>query len=317
MLKASAFFAAILLLAVEARAQEVPATEPTYEQKVEAAKLADEGLALFQASDFAGAVVKFEAAGRIVLAPTILLQHGRALERLGRWVEAIAKYRAVAEAEIKVTTPWQQRSAKAEGARELERLGPRLPKIRIVVTPPGPPPTLEVDGREGDIPLAGELPLDPGDHVLEARRADGSDARRSVAAEADRTTTIELVLTRAQPATTNSKGMHPLALAGWIGVGVSGLCLLVGVSTGNPALVLKGNLEANCPDRQCAPPGHANVEVYDALRWTSGITLVSGAIIAGGAVTAILLAPSPETAALGAPAISIGPGSAALKWSLP
>ncbi|MBL9024284.1 MAG: hypothetical protein JNL21_18970 [Myxococcales bacterium] len=315
MLKAFAFVTVMLLFAAEARAQEVQASEPTYEQKVEAAKLADEGLVLFQGNDFAGAVVKFEAAEKIVPAPTIMLQHGRALERLGRWVEAVGKYRAVADAEIKPTTPWQQRNAKAEGARELDRLGPRVPKIRIVVTPPGAPPALQVDGRDVEIPLTGELVLDPGEHVIEGRRKDGSQARRSIVAAADKTTTLELELTQPRAAGADeAPGMHPIALAGWIGVGVSGLCLLAAVGTGVPALVLKGGLSDKCPSRQCAPSEHGDVETYDALRWTAGVTLISGALIAGGAVAAIMLAPKPADAQTGVPTISVGPGSARLEW---
>lgn len=318
MVRALVFSTVLLVASAEAMAQEVRSEEPTYDQKVEAAKLADEGLVLYQKEDFAGAVVKFEAAENIVPAPTIMLQHGRALERLGRWVEAVGKYRTVAEAEIKPTTPWQQRNAKVEGARELDRLGPRLPKIRIVVSPPGEAPTLKVDGRDFQIPLTGDFPLDPGNHVVEARRRDGSEARRSIIAEADKTSTVELVLAVPRAAAPSEEpGMHPIELAGWIGVGVSGLCLLVATSTGIPALVFKGDLTDKCPDGRCAPSEHGDVGTYDALRWTSGITLVSGAIIAGGAVAAIMLAPKQGTAEAAMPTISVGPGHARLEWSLP
>lgn len=318
MLRAFAFTVAVLVASREAAAQEVPAEEATYEQKLEAAKLADEGLVLYQKGDFAGAVVKFEAAESKVRAPTIMLQHGRALERLGRWVEAVAKYRAVAEAVIKPTTPWQQRNAKVEGANELDRLGPRLPKIRLLVTPAGAAPALKVDGRDFEIPLTGDFPLDPGEHVVEARRPDGSEARRSITAQADKTSTVELALALPRaPAPAEEPGMHPIALAGWIGVGVSGLCLLVAAGTGIPAVALKGDLTDSCPDGRCAPAQHGDVSTYDALRWTSGITLVSGAVIAGGAVAAIMLAPKPGKTESAVPTVSVGPAHARLEWRLP
>ena len=305
----------------EARAQDDgPAgEEPSYADKAEAARLADQGMVLYQKEDFAGAVAKFEAAEKIVGAPTIMLQHGRSLERLGRWVEAVGKYRTVADVELKITATWQQKGAKAEAVRELERLGPRLPKIRIVVSPPGAAPALKVDGRDFTLPVTGDFPVDPGEHVVEGSRPDGSTARKTVTAEADRTTTVQLVLSGTKPEAPAPEpaGMHPIELAGWVGVGVSGLCLLVAVGTGVPAIMLNGSLDESCPNGRCQPSDHGDVSTYDALRWTAGITLVSGALIAGGAVAAIMLAPKGEKQAAQLPLIRVGPTSASLEWKLP
>src|SRR5688500_18279685 len=129
------FTAAIVGWAALAAAQDA---EPSYEDKTKAAQLADQGMNFYQQGDYTSAAQRFAEAETIVAAPTIMLQHGRSLERLGRWVEAVEKYRAVAEAELKPNASWQQRGAKAEGARELEQLGPRLPKIRLVIVPAGP-----------------------------------------------------------------------------------------------------------------------------------------------------------------------------------
>jgi len=317
-------FGVILLLLValfpgQGRAQTGdPAAEPSYAEKAEAARLADQGMVLYQKEDFAGAVAKFEAAEKIVAAPTIMLQHGRSLERLGRWVEAVGRYRRVADADLKITASWQQKTAKAEGARELERLGPRLPKVRIVVSPPGPAPQLKVDGRDFVLPVTGDFPVDPGEHVVEGTRPDGSSARRTVTAEADKTSTVELVLSTARPAAApEPTSMHPIELAGWVGIGVSGLCLLIATGTGVPAIVLRGDLDESCPDGRCGPSEHGSVSTYDALRWTAGVTLVSGALIAAGGVAAVNLAPKGEKQAAGMPAVRVGPASASLEWRLP
>jgi hypothetical protein len=308
----------ILVSAPPAAAQDGSAAEPSYEDKAKAAKLADEGMGFYQQGDFTAAAQRFAEAEKIVSAPTIMLQHGRALERLGQWVDAVAKYRAVAEAELKATSSFQQRAAKAEGARELERLGPRLPKIRLVISPAGPAPDLTVDGRKFVIPLTGDFPVDPGEHVIEARRADGSLARRSVTAVAEKTSTVELVLgeepTRAP---VEEPGMHPIALAGWIGIGVGGACLLIATATGIPAIVMKDDLSEKCPNDRCAPPEHDSVGTYDALRWTAGVTLVAGALIAGAGVAGVLLAPKNERATGAESArLLLGPTGAAVEWRL-
>ena len=66
--------------------------ELTFAEKAEAAKLADEGMFFFNRGEFTQAVEKFEQAEAIVAAPTIVLAHGRALEKLGRWVLALSKF---------------------------------------------------------------------------------------------------------------------------------------------------------------------------------------------------------------------------------
>jgi hypothetical protein len=316
----AAVVAALVSLA-EARAQtgDKGSSELTIEQRATAARLADEGMALFDKEDFTGAVDRFEKAGEIVRIPTILLQHGRALERLGRWVQAVEKFREVAAAPITATTPWQHRSAKVEGEKELARLEPKIPRLRFLIGPPSPDPTeITIDGRGIGAVGTSSVPVDPGDHVVEAKRPDGTFARVTVTAKPEAVALVELELERPAPtsqATPEDRGMHPIELAGWIAIGVGGASALLGTATGIAAITLAEDLDERCPDRRCAPPVHEDVGTYDALRWTSGVTLFAGIAIAGGGVAAVLLSPEPARDVVFRP--WVGPNVAGVEVVLP
>ncbi len=307
-----------LLAPAAALAQDAaPRGEPSQEAKADAARLADEGMLLYLKGDFTAAAERFAAAEKLVPAPTIVLQHARSLERLGRWVLAVEKYRVVAAAEIKPTTPWQQRSAKADGARELAELEPRLPRLRLLIAPAGAPATISLDGAVIEIPVSGDLAVDPGSHVVEAQRPDGTEARLTVTAPANKTTTVELHLRKPVPRTTVSEDppMHPLRIAGWTGVAIGAASLFVAIGTGAPAIVLRGELDDKCPKGDCSKAEFDDVDRYDALRWTAGVTLVAGAVIAGAGVAAIMLAP-PDDQAVSADLL-LGPSSATLRVVIP
>ena len=103
------------------------------------------------------------------------------------------------------------------------------------------------------------------------------------------------------------------ALQGGAGASTAG----GGTATGIPAIVMKDDLSEKCPGGRCGPSEHDAVGTYDGLRWTAGVSLIAGALIAGGGVAAVLLAPEnkPTTGAESA-RVLLGPTGASVEWRL-
>src|SRR4051812_4084136 len=84
---ASAVVIALALLAAPARAQSLDDST-----RSAARGLGEEGIALFDRGDYAGALARFERAEAVVRMPTLSLRAAWCLEKLGRLVEAAERY---------------------------------------------------------------------------------------------------------------------------------------------------------------------------------------------------------------------------------
>jgi hypothetical protein len=268
-------------------------TEPTDAERKEAKALANEGLALFGKGDYTGAVERLGRAEALVPLPTITLQRARALERLGRWVEAKGAFGIVVATDLPKTAPPVHKKAVADARKELSELEPRVPRLTVILQPAmRPDDTITIDGRLVTDPQEPYFELDPGEHVVDVARTDGGHARSTVTLAASEKRTIELSFAtpapKAPPPPSPSPGMPMLEIAGWIGVGVGGAALVVATATGVPAIGLAGDLEARCPNDRCPASAYDDLSEYDALRWTAGVTLIAGVLLAGAGSAAVL-----------------------------
>jgi hypothetical protein len=266
-----------------ARAQPT-APQPSQAARLEAKALADEGLALVGKGDLTTAVDRFARAEALVPLPTIALHRARALERLGRWVEARAAYQKVLSMPARPNAPFVHKQAVADAKKELATLEPRIPQLTIVVSPPKIlDVSVTINGRPEIDPQEPFFRLDPGEHVVEVQRSDGIQARRTVSMAAGERRTLEIAAAQPAPLPTAppDKGMPILEVLGWIGVGVGGAALVVAASTGIPAIGLRDELVTRCPNDVCPPDAYDDLSRYDALRWTSGVHLIAGVVLAG------------------------------------
>lgn len=276
--------ATLLCAAVGGAASAQPAGGPTSQAtRLEAKALADEGLALFEKGDLTNAVDRLARAEELVPLPTITLQRARALQRLGRWVEARAAYDKAAKMPLKPTSPFVHRQAISDARKELAALEPRIPQLTIVVSPPS---TLDVsvtiDGRAVIDPQEPFFRVDPGEHVVEVRRADGISAKRTLSISDGEKRTLEIAA--AKPPVLGEpprKSMPLLEVVGWVGVGVGGAALIVSAATGIPAIQLRDDLISRCPGDVCPPEAYDDLSRYDALRWAAGVHLIAGVVLAG------------------------------------
>ncbi len=320
--------ASVLLLAgvcVVARpAGAAPVTDPrqlSLEQRALVERLANEGATLFAQGDFASALLRFEEAEKTIRIPTITLERGRSLERLGRWVDASSAYEQAASHELAAAAPLQHKIAQQEAQKALAEIAPRIPKLTVKVKD-GRKAEVLVDGRLVGAVSPDPILIDPGSHVVEVKGARGESARKEVQMAVGATTAIELSLLTLEEQEllrrgASEDGPSVFAISAYAGFALSGACLVVGIGTGVPALSLKSDLEERCADGRCEEEAWPDVDEYDALRWTSGVMLIGGALIGGGAVAALLLDPEAQPKKTASVSPLLGPGFVGLRGVFP
>lgn len=301
--------------------QAAPVKDPrelSQEQKAAVERLANEGATLFQQGDFASALKKFELAEEVVRIPTITLERGRSLERLGRWVEASTTYEAAATAEILPNASFQHAIARQDAAKALAEIAPKIPKLKITVKN-AKTAEIFVDGRSMGPLKSDPLLVDPGKHVVEARGAGGATATQSVDLSVGASESLELTLkVPVDPNAADSSGSPSvMSILGWTGVGTGGALLIVSLGTGVSAIMAKSDLEARCPAGRCTEETWSDVDRYDALRWTAGISLFAGVAFAGAGVALVLLDPGDTSENHASIEPFIAPGFAGVRGSFP
>ncbi|MBK6514845.1 MAG: hypothetical protein IPM79_24605 [Polyangiaceae bacterium] len=283
---------ALLLGSVTTTGRAQPASpQLSTEERARALTLADEGARLFDQGDFNGAREKFEQAEAIVAIPPFSFQRARALERLGRWNEALQLYQKVGASELPKDVPMPHQLAKRDAQKAAEQLAPKVPRLAVTVAK-GEPAEVYIDGRRlGEAGTYAYL-VDPGEHVIEARGLGGLVGRRTITINASDALTVELTLAPAEePKLKGQKGPSVWTILGYVGMGVGGASLVASAATGIPAITMSSELDVACPNGRCPASEFDTVDTYDALRWTAGATLIAGLVIAGAGVTSFLLAP--------------------------
>jgi hypothetical protein len=133
-----------------------------------ARSLAREGFDALKKGDFATAEDRFRRADELVHAPTLVVDHARALVGLGRLVEAHERYSLVIREGVAADAagPWKR--AHADAQQEIEDVKGRLAWLTVKVVGPEQP-ELSVDGKP--IPSAAigvRRATDPGDRQIVA-----------------------------------------------------------------------------------------------------------------------------------------------------
>ena len=158
---------ALALLGTPLAASAAPPEDGT---KDAARKIAQEGLDLYDGGKYQEALDRFVRAEALVHAPTMLLMAARALQKLGRLVEAADKYSAASQMLLDATASEAFRQAVADAIKERAALMARIPSVVVKVeAPPGAAVAVSIDGEV--IPttmLDQKRYMDPGEHTLSA-----------------------------------------------------------------------------------------------------------------------------------------------------
>ena len=277
-----------------------------------ARELGENAVTAYQAGEFAKAYDLFKRAHAIVGLTTTGLYMARCLVTLNRFVEASERYVEVTRMPLPPDAQEIHAEAKTTAAEEREDLLPRIPKLLVKLSGADlEGVVVTLDGIAVPPALLGvERPVDPGDHVVVASRETPLKEERVTLAEGEsRTIVLNLGAAALPPppppppppgevAAADGSLLHTL---GWVAIGVGGAGLVVGAITGGLALDKRSSLEKACPNKQCTPQNHGDVDSYQTLRIVSGVGLIAGGALAAAGIVLLIVAPSAAE-----PAVSLG-----------
>jgi hypothetical protein len=319
---AGALFAVVAWLSVPA-AYGQPVDDAT---RGAARAMGQEGLDAYDAGKYDAAVEKLGAAFDVIQVPTLGLWLARALVKTGKLVEASERYGEVTRLKLQ---PGQQedvqKRAQADAAQERTALQPRVPTLRVKIEG-AEPKAVEVTVEGVMVPtplLAAPRPTNPGKRVVrgklgavvvteEATLAEGESRTVILKFGAEPTPPAEPASAKVELQPPADPGAAPGSgqrIAGYVGLGVGGVGLVLGTVVGLVAAGKKKDLEAEgCLDTHCYPTQQSDVDSYNSMRTVSTVGFIVGGVGIAAGVTLLLTAPSRREGV----ALWLGPSSAGL-----
>jgi hypothetical protein len=277
--------------------------EPNEVDRATARALALEGHQALTKKDYGTAADRFGRADALVHAPTLVVDWARALQGLGRFVEAHEKYELVLREGLDASAPKSWVRAVEDAKKELEALKPRLGWVTVVLIEPRHA-TVTIDGAT--IPPAAvgvKRAADPGFPEV-AVSADGYEPfTQTVTVGPGEEKSIEVSLrklpdaprvAKSRPAATPPKeSLGTRRVLTYVALGVGGASFVAGGVTGALFLGERADLIDECrADGKCPPGSQSKVNAYNTFGYVSGVTLAVG--VAGlGAGLALLLTEPP------------------------
>jgi hypothetical protein len=244
---------------------------------------------LYEQGRYAEAYERFALADRMAHSVVFVLYMARCERNLGKLLAARELFeRARSEEQPAGATP-PMVEAKGEAARELEALARRIPSIAVDVGGPRAGLRVTVDGNPVEPGAA--VPVDPGEHTIEARAASGATTSRRVRfEEGSGLTRIALVLANAPPKSADeARPKRGSAIPGIVVLGFGAAGVAMGAITGAMAASKAAAIKSHCLESggalHCLPTDAQAASTVDALGAASTIGLVVGGVaIAGGGV---------------------------------
>jgi hypothetical protein len=302
----------VLLLVSSATDQANAQTTQTNDAAREQARaLAAQGYEALQRKDYGAAEAAFRRADALVRAPTIVVDHARALVGLGRLVEAHERYERVLREGLPANAPASWRRALEDAEEELAAIKPRLAWLTIRVSGPSRP-VVHIDAKP--IPRAAlnvRRATDPGVRTVTVRASGYLPKEQTVTLKEGEAQELELELeldpsnnaeleeeTEATSAPTPAMGEGPRVsrksnTLAYVALSVGGASLAVGLATGFMTLRVKSDLDAECSTGVCRARDEAararfqdDIDRYRLMGTISGVGLSVGvgASLVGGAL---------------------------------
>jgi hypothetical protein len=242
-----------------------------------ARQVGQEAARLFEASDYAGALEKFNTADSLLPSPTLGLYAARCMVKLGRLVAASERYLEVSRMQLDRAAPKVMRKAQVDAVAEREELLPRIPTLEILLDGArGSGVEVTVDNKPLLAGLLGERrKVDPGRYRIVARRADATVEKEVNVAPGD---AARVVLAMPPLPPPPAERMPMLRKVGWGAIGAAGAGVIIGAVSGGVAAAKGHSLLSQCPNHVC--PTQADLSLdgsYNAARAAS----TAGFVIAG------------------------------------
>jgi hypothetical protein len=225
--------------------------------------------------------------------------------------------------------PAAYRQAVEEAYDTLNKLRPRVPKLKIVIRgAEAADASVTLDGRPVKSALLGvEQPVDPGAHEVVATTTGKRGTAQVTLAEGEKKV-LELEVLDDPNAVPTPASAETQAMAapsdraadsekpsgglqrtlGWVGIGVGAAGLGVGVVTGLMATSKHSSAEEGCPDGKCPEGSQAadDMESFRSLRTISTVGYAVGLVGVAAGITLLLTAPSDTQTAHVSPFIGLG-----------
>lgn len=276
--------------------------EPTEADRATARALALEGHAALTKKDYATAADRFGRADAMVHAPTLVVDWARALQGLGRFVEAHEKYELVLREGVDASAPKSWQRALEEAKKELDTLKPRLGWVTVILNEPSEA-TVKIDGLLVPPAAIGvKRAADPGfpEVTVSAPGYEPFQQTMTVGPGEEKTIEVSLVKLPEQPraieTTTEvgprSEGSSTRRTLTYVTLGVGGASLIAGGVTGLLALRKRGDLRDECEGERCPPSSQHKIDTYHTFGTVSGATLALG--VAGLGTGLVLLLTEPR-----------------------
>lgn len=277
--------------------------EPTEADRATARALALEGHNALTKKDYATAADRFGRADALVHAPTLVVDWARALQGLGRFVEAHEKYELVLREGVDAAAPRSWVRALEDAKKELDALKPRLGWVTVLVEPSFA--TVKIDGVA--IPPAAvgvKRAADPGfpEVAVSAEGYEPFTQTVTVGPGEEKALEVELRKLPEVPRVTAVRTVAPPPPEGlgtrrvltYVALGVGGASLVAGTVTGSLFLRQRKELLDECrPDRRCDPASQNKVDTYHTFGTVSGVTLAVGVAGLGAGLALLLTQPRP------------------------
>jgi hypothetical protein len=279
------------------------------EDIAQARALAGRGFEALNRKDYAAAEELFRRADALVHAPTLELDHARALVGMGKLVEGHERYEQVIREGVAPNAPWQWKRAVVEAQSELAAVDRRMAWLTITVHG-ARAPVVEIDGKV--VPGAAQgvrRATNPGFIVVSARAEGFLPVQRSITLQEGQSEGIELTLEPDPHAVSAAKEVEkphrivvpappppppgpdrtlPIVL-----LSAGGASLITGAVTGFMAIGVRSDLEQSCGGDVCVPTNESEYADYrqqrDKYRTLGTVSGVSLALGAAAAITGVAI----------------------------
>jgi hypothetical protein len=294
-----------------------------------ARSLAAEGYEALVAKRYQTAEDRLRRADALVHAPTIVVDHARALVGLGRLLEARERYQLVIREGVDAKAPPSWRQALADAEKEDAALDARFAWLVVRVDGPSNP-NVTVDGAVVPVSqLGARRPMDPGLRAVRVTASGYVSADQSVTLREGEERELAFVL-KPPPSvdledgdSARAPGAPAPAERGrprwpmWAAFGAGGVGVVVGSVTGALALGAHSDLESQCnSEGKCRPTSpeekrrmDGDVSRYRTLGTLSGIGFAIGVAGAATGVVMLLTGKSADEVATLPVTPLVGPGS--------
>lgn len=291
--------------------------EPSASDRATARSLAGEGYTALKKKDYTTAEDRFRRADELVHAPTLVVDHARALVGLGRLAEAYEAYQSVVQEEVPADAPAVWKRAAKDAQRELDALAPRVAWLTIRVNGPREP-QVTVDGRALLPSALGQRhPADPGERSIQISAPGfiSQESKQLLSEGADTTLDVELLpVPKPKPVVVVAPPLAPTPAQvegeranrtqrtlAYVSLGVSGLGFAVGAATGILWLKARSDVKSACGGLSCsaATSGEEarfedDKHRYDTFGTLSGVGFAVGVVGAATGAALLIWEPSSE-----------------------